>query len=120
MMVVLVFGILFSLLYVAHALQGPMVVTVIIPEGSSLALSERNNFEPSIVKVVIGVKNTVRRENQDVTLHNVIASGNDDPIFYDATKIQCENNDYDNCVVIPSKKYLTIIWFHTPICKGRS
>ena len=107
LVLILAFGILFSLLYFSDASQHqPKVAIVLIPEGSSLTGSARNNFEPETITVVIGVNNTVRWENQDVTLHSVIASSEDDPLFYDATKEQCENNEYNNCLVIPSKNHL--------------
>lgn len=61
------------------------VVTVIIPERSSLRDSERNNFEPAIIKVVIGVNSTVRWSNQDITGHSIVADDKSDPDFYDAT-----------------------------------
>jgi plastocyanin len=104
----LTFGILFTLLYFSDASQHqPKVAIVLIPEGSSLAGSARNNFEPETITVVTGVNSTVRWVNEDVTLHSVIASSDDDPIFYNATKVQCENNDYQNCVVIPSNNFLS-------------
>ena len=107
LVLILAFGTLFSLLYFSDASQHqPKVTIVLIPDGSSLAGSARNNFEPETITVVIGVNNTVRWENHDLTLHSVIATSDDDPLFYNATKVQCENNDYDNCVVIPSNNFL--------------
>lgn len=107
LVLILAFGILFSLLYFSEVSQNqPRVVKVLIPEGSSLYGSARNNFEPETIAVVIGVNNTVRWENQDVTTHSVIASSEDDPLFYDATNLQCENDDDDSCSVVSSKNLL--------------
>lgn len=86
--------------------QRPSTVTVIIPEGSSSPTSELNNFEPEVIKVVIGVNNTVRWINQDAVMSSVVADDYDDDGFYNATKEQCENDDYQNCKIIPSKNFL--------------
>jgi plastocyanin len=57
-----------------------------MPEGSALANSEHNNFEPEIVKVVIGLNNTVRWVNQDGVGCVITASSMDDPDFFSATE----------------------------------
>jgi plastocyanin len=64
----------------------PRIVTVIIPEGSSVANSDHNNFEPETIKVVIRVNNTVRWVSQDVTSCGIRASSMDDPDFFNATE----------------------------------
>lgn len=48
--------------------------------------AERNNFEPAVIRVVIGVNNTVQWINQDVTLHSVRGDDEGDPDFYRATQ----------------------------------
>ncbi|NOJ27193.1 MAG: hypothetical protein DA330_04190 [Nitrososphaera sp.] len=53
-------------------------VVVIIPKDSSML---NNNFEPSVIKVVVGYNNTVVWINQDVVPHSVISdNGYTDPI----------------------------------------
>jgi plastocyanin len=87
LIVIVVFGILFSLLYVASAVPDrPKVAIVIIPEGSSLPTSEHNNFEPAVITVVIGVNNTVRWINQDVVGSKISADDKSDPAFWNITE----------------------------------
>lgn len=106
LLLILAFGALFSLLYFSVVMpHKPGVVTVIVPEGT-VGSSESKNFEPSTIKVVIGLNNTVRWHNQDLTMYTVVASSEDDPLFHNATTEQCENNDYQDCRVIPSKNQL--------------
>ncbi len=53
-------------------------VVVIIPKDSSML---NNNFEPSVIKVVVGYNNTVVWINQDVVPHSVISDNSyTDPI----------------------------------------
>lgn len=44
------------------------------------------NYEPEVIKVVIGINNTVRWMNQDVTSHSVRADDEGDPDFHSATQ----------------------------------
>jgi plastocyanin len=95
LIVILVFVVLFLLLYVSSAItimRSPAagVVTVIIPQGSSSPSSEHNNFEPAVIKVVIGENNTIRWINENVTSGSVVADNKSDPDFYNAT-----HNDED-------------------------
>lgn len=86
LIVIVVFGILFSLLYAANAVPDRQkVAIVIIPEGSSIPDSEHNNFEPAVITVVIGVNNTVRWINEDSTFHNFSADDRSDPDFWNTT-----------------------------------
>ena len=89
LIVTFVFGILFSLLYLAGVIPDkPKVVIVIIPEGSSLPTSEHNNFEPAVIKVIIGINNTVRWVNQDSTFSSIRADEDaSDPQFWRATHL---------------------------------
>ena len=106
LIVILVFGMLFSFLFVSEIVpERSRITIVIIPQDSALESSGRN-FDPQVITVVNGMNNTVRWHNQDLTLYTVVASSNDDPLFYNATRIQCENNDYQDCVVIPGKNQL--------------
>lgn len=59
---------------------------VIIPEGSSLESSERNNFEPETITIVIGTNNTVTWINEDTVPASIRADNRSDPDFYDATQ----------------------------------
>lgn len=59
---------------------------VVIPEGSSLQSSERNNFEPETITVVIGVNNTVTWVNEDTVPVGVSADNRSDPDFFNATQ----------------------------------
>jgi plastocyanin len=107
LLLILSFAALISLLYFSEVIPNrPSVVTVIIPERTTESTSENYNFEPSTIKVFIGVNNTVRWQNQDVVPLSVTASSEDDPLFYDATKELCGNNDYQDCQVIPGKNFL--------------
>jgi len=60
------------------------VTLVTIVEGASLATSDKT-FEPKIIKVIIGVNNTVRWVNQDVTFNTIIADNMSDQEFWKAT-----------------------------------
>lgn len=51
---------------------------VTIPAGSS---SGNKNFEPEVIKVIIGINNTVRRINKDDVPNAVVASNDDDSVF---------------------------------------
>lgn len=81
------FGVVFSLFAASDAIpRTPKVVTVIIPEGSSMESSERNNFEPAVIKVVIGVNNTVRWVNEDVLPSKIeVDADTADPEFWRVT-----------------------------------
>ena len=73
LIIVLVFGALFSMLYFAMPTteQTPaVVVDVKILEGSTLETSEQY-LEPEVIRVVIGVNNTVRWINEDTVPHTV-------------------------------------------------
>jgi plastocyanin len=61
------------------------VVVVVIPEGAS-SQSPTKNFEPSIIRVVIGSNSTVRWINQDSVPALIGADNESDPAFYNATK----------------------------------
>jgi plastocyanin len=62
------------------------IAVVVIPKGASIPSSGKN-FEPSIIKVVIGVNNTVRWTNNDEVMSSVVASNpNEDPDFAAATE----------------------------------
>ncbi|HKZ61889.1 MAG TPA: plastocyanin/azurin family copper-binding protein [Nitrososphaera sp.] len=107
LVLILSFAALFSLLYFSEVIPNkPRVLTVIIPERTAESTSENHNFEPSTIRVFIGLNNTVRWHNQDGTLYTVVASSEDDPLFHNATRIQCENNDQNNCLMIPGKNHL--------------
>lgn len=61
-------------------------VIVVIPEGSSLVSSERNNFEPETITVVIGVNNTVTWINEDNVGVGIRAGDTTDPAFFNETE----------------------------------
>jgi plastocyanin len=60
------------------------ITLVTISEGSSLASSGKT-FEPQVIKVVIGVNNTVRWINQDSVAHWIEPDDDKDPGFIAAT-----------------------------------
>lgn len=63
----------------------PKVSEIIIPKGATSQLAK--NFEPSVIKVVIGTNNTVRWVNNDSTPSSVIAdNASEDPDFAAATQ----------------------------------
>jgi plastocyanin len=82
----LVVGVAFIALFSLAFSSEKHISTVIIPEGSSQSTAERNNFEPAIIRVVIGVNNTVQWVNQDVLLHSVRADDQGDPDFFRMTQ----------------------------------
>ncbi|HVX02035.1 MAG TPA: hypothetical protein VHA09_02675 [Nitrososphaera sp.] len=49
------------------------ISAVVIPKGATSSPSSGKNFEPSTIKVVIGVNNTVRWTNDDEILSSVVA-----------------------------------------------
>lgn len=102
LIVILVFGILFSMLYLNTEITVPRVVTVVIPEGASSPTSEHNNFEPSEITVVIGVNNTVRWINKDTVPSTVRANSNDDPDFAKATQ---EKRNSDRPLLSPNDTF---------------
>lgn len=89
LLVIVVLGLLFSLLHIApmYVTKAPTTVTVVIPEGSSLASSEHNNFEPDEITVVIGVNNTVSWINMDKTASSIVAGDDTDPLFAEAARV---------------------------------
>lgn len=85
LIVVLVFGVLFSMIYFSNTIaqqtkvQQPQVVIVRIVDGAS----DPNNpkfLDPQVVTVVIGVNNTVRWVSEDTVPHTITSdSGYKDP-----------------------------------------
>ena len=72
---------------------------VTIPEAANLEDSGKT-FEPQVIKVIIGLNNTVRWINQDNTLHWIEADNQSDPAFYNATsdenrKLMAPNESFD-------------------------
>lgn len=63
-------------------------VTVVIPLNSNLQETHKN-FEPSLIKVIIGVNNTVNWINKDDVPASVVAETKDDLLFWNET-----NNAY--------------------------
>lgn len=60
LIVILVFGMLFSFFYLSDIIPvQPKIAMVIIPQGAVLESSGKN-FEPQVITVVIGINNTVR------------------------------------------------------------
>jgi len=94
----------FSTIFQTPESHIPKVSTVTIPKNGSDP--DGQGFVPKIIKVVIGTNNTIRWINHDLVPSSVYADSQDDPLFYDATKDQCENNDYHNCVVTIGKNTL--------------
>jgi plastocyanin len=98
------FIVIFSLMFQIRGTSNPSEVSIVtIPENA-----QSNGFEPKVIKVVIGVNNTVSWINHDSIPSSVYADNEDDPLFYEATRDQCVNNDYYNniCVAIPGKNTL--------------
>jgi plastocyanin len=76
------------------------VTLVTIPEGASLASSDKT-FEPQIVKVVIGINNTVRWVNEDNTFHRIEPDDYKDPGFVAVT-----TPPDDDANLIPPGEYI--------------
>lgn len=93
-LVVLVLAALFSLLYVTSTQTKalPQTATVVIPQGASVSQSEHNNFEPDVIRVVIGINNTVSWVNHDEVAASVVADTGDDPAFAAATRMEGNAN----------------------------
>ncbi|MGI0016168.1 MAG: cupredoxin domain-containing protein [Nitrososphaera sp.] len=83
---IVIFATIFPLPGVSHPRDIVVIVpVVIIPKGSSIESSEHSNFEPEVIKIVIGRNNTVRWVNQDTVPSRIVADNNDDPQFFNAT-----------------------------------
>lgn len=76
------FVVLFSVMFQASSIKTNNVSVVTIPAGASMP---NGNFEPEIIKVIIGVNNTVRWVNEDSVPSSVTADNKDDPAFSKAT-----------------------------------
>jgi plastocyanin len=71
-------GIAFIVLFSVLLPNSQMVTIVVIPAGASI---EPNSYEPALVKVTLGVNNTVRWINQDSVPHGIISDdGYRDPL----------------------------------------
>ena len=79
-------GVAFIMVLALALSPGTSISKVIIAEGSSLESAERNNFEPTHIRVVIGVSNTVQWINQDVVPHSIEADDEGDCDFCRATQ----------------------------------
>ncbi|GEM_PF-1198657 len=74
------------------------ISTIIIPQKVG---DPENNFEPQILKVMIGVNNTVRWINQDSVINWVSADNLTDPSFYAAAPSILIANGTSNNVILP-------------------
>lgn len=74
----------FPLLRVQSTSRSGEVSAVVIPEGTSL-LDSGKTFDPQVIRVVIGLNNTVRWTNQDIAANWIEANSYDDPDFANAT-----------------------------------
>lgn len=74
------FVVLFSLVFnsVSVLQQKPSHVTILIPEGASLASLEKS-YDPDYARLFIGTNNTVRWINHDVTFHVIVADSDFEP-----------------------------------------
>ena len=100
--------VVFSVIYVSNNAKIPEnhVSIVIIKERAATLGSERPSFEPSFIRV--RVDETVRWVNEDSILSSVVADeSTSGSSFYNATRIRCENDDEDNCILVIDKNFLT-------------
>jgi plastocyanin len=99
------FVIVFSIMFAGHDNNNnnnASHISIVIIQKDAALPSFGRNFEPTTIKVVIGVNNTVRWVNEDEVLNSVVADRHDDIGFDNATKKGCENNDYYyDCIIIP-------------------
>ena len=88
----------------------PDVTLVTIPEGASSPLSDHNNFEPAVIKVVLGLNNTVRWINEDLVPSSVVADDESDPEFAKVTAFPDDSYHQSTPIpqwdVIPSNIFL--------------
>lgn len=78
--------------------------TIIIPEGASLSSSGKS-FEPEVVNVVIGLNNTVRWVNNDVTSHWIEADNDEDPDFFMATTFGASSVGERQSYLVPGASF---------------
>lgn len=78
-------------------------VEVTISEGAAL---EGNvlNFEPAIIKIILGTNSTVRWINEDLTASSVVADDNSDPNFFDATQ-DASGNPTEQSFLLPGESF---------------
>lgn len=76
-------GIVFVFSHPSYS-QSPQISTVVIPKDS-IRLSSGKNVEPQLLVVVLGVNNTVRWINEDMSANSVTANNHGDPLFWNAT-----------------------------------
>lgn len=74
----------FPLLRVQSTSSSGEVSVVVIPEGASI-IDSGKTFDPPVVRVIIGLNNTVRWTNQDNVANWIEANSYDDPDFANAT-----------------------------------
>jgi plastocyanin len=79
--------------------HAPSFVVVTIPENA-----QEKNFDPSVVRVVIGINNTVRWVNQDSVPSSVVADDDSDPDFYNATG-NASRNPTDQSLLLPGETF---------------
>jgi plastocyanin len=74
----------FPTLRVQSTSSSGQVSIVVIPEGAYSPESGKT-YEPQVIRVVIGMNDTVRWVNQDITANWIEADNNDDPDFANVT-----------------------------------
>ena len=86
-------------------IRQPKITIVTIPENASFP---GNNFEPSILKVIIGINNTVNWVNRDAIESSVVADDKSDPDFYNVANADCKlvNGTDEGCVTENKENFL--------------
>jgi plastocyanin len=101
--------IIFSLAF-ASSFIGVKTYTsiVLIPLGTAAAPPDdsgmKQGYQPSEIRVVIGLNNTVRWINEDITTYSVVAANFDDPNFFNATT-DSDGNPTDQAWLVPSESF---------------
>lgn len=102
LIVILVFGMLFSFFYLSDIIPvQPKIAIVIIPQDAVLESSGKN-FEPQVITIVIGINNTVRWINQDSIPSSVMADS--DAAFINATH-DSSGNPTEESFLLPGESF---------------
>lgn len=89
-------------------LRPAQISIVKIPYGTAAAPPDedglKEGFQPKEIRIVIGLNNTVRWVNEDITMYSVVAANSDDPNFFNATT-DSDGNPTDQVRLIPRDSF---------------
>ncbi len=99
------FVLMFSLFSAGSFLADVNESEVAIVEGASLE-SSATGYEPQVIKVMIGVNNTVRWTNHDSVTHSVISdNGYKDPVTGEPFDVRTRSAEKGGPFIMPGETY---------------